>query len=85
MEIEYTSHFKRAYQGLDRLVQKRAEEKELIFRKNPFHSKLKSHKLKGELREFYSFSIDRKNRVVFKFMGHQRVVFLDVGDHDVYR
>ena len=85
MEIEYSSHFKRAYQKLDIAIQKKAKRKVTSFRKDPFGAALETHKLHGKLKEFYSFSIDGKFRVVFKFITGKKVIFLDVGDHDVYR
>ena len=85
MEIEYSSHFKRAYQKLDIAVQKKAERKEALFQKDPFSPVLKTHKLHGKLKEFYSFSVDSKYRIVFKFITGKKVIFLDTGDHDVYR
>lgn len=85
MEIEYSTHFRRAYQRLPREVQRRAERREALFRRDSFHPVLETHKLHGKLREFFSFSIDRKYRIVFKFVGRQGAVFLDVGDHDIYR
>lgn len=85
MEIEYSSHFQRAYQSLDVQIRKKAEKRESVFRKNPFGAVLKTHKLQGKLREFYSFSIDNKFRIVFKLVDRSKAVFLDVGDHDMYR
>lgn len=86
MEIEYSSHFKRAYLKLDIALQRRAEDREALFRKNPFDPRLETHKLLGKLRAFYSFSIDRKNRIVFKFVkSFDGAVFLDIGDHNIYR
>ncbi len=85
MEIEYTSHFKRIYQKLPLAVQKKAEKQETVFRNNPLDQRLDTHKLHGKLKAFYSFSVDRRYRIVFQFLTKERAVFLDVGDHDVYR
>jgi len=85
MEIEYSSHFKRAYQKLNVVIQKKAERKETLFRKDPFSAVLETRKLHGKLKEFYSFSIDNKFRIVFKFITGKKVIFLDVGNHDVYK
>lgn len=85
MEIEYSSHFKRAYQKLDIAIQKKVERKETLFRKDPFSTTLETHKLHGKIKEFYSFSIDSKFRIVFKFITSKKVIFLDVGDHGVYK
>lgn len=86
MDIEYSSHFKRAYAKLSLVLQRKAERAERLFRKNPFDHKLDTHKLKGKLKSFWSFSIDYHNRIAFQFVKAQdKVVFLDVGDHDIYR
>lgn len=85
MEIEYSSHFQDAYWKLDQKTQKHAELKEALFRKNPFDSALKTHKLHGKLKDFYSFSVDYRNRIVFSLTRRGKAVFLDIGDHDVYQ
>ena len=82
-EITYTPHFKRAYQNLDISLQKKAEQREILFRKNPFDSLLKTHKLHGRLKDFYSFSIDRKTRIVFRFVGRAKAVFLDIRAYSI--
>lgn len=84
MEIEYSSHFRRAYKKFNVSLQRKAEKSEELFRKNPFDPRLDTHKLGGKLKHFYSFSIDRKNRIVFTFASPAKVVFLDVGDHSIY-
>lgn len=84
-KIEYSAHFRRAYRDLDVLVQRKAEQKEILFRKNPFDPMLKTHKLHGKLKDFYSFSIDKRTRVVFRFVSRAKAVFLDIGGHDVYQ
>ena len=70
---------------MDVAVQKKAERKTILFRKDHFSATLETHKLHGKLKEFYSFSIDSKFRIVFRFITGKKVIFLDVGDHDVYR
>lgn len=85
MEIEYSSHFVTVYRKLTLELQKLAEKRELIFRKNHFDPRLKTHKLRGRLKGFYSFSINSKTRIVFKLIDHHKAVFLDIGDHDIYK
>lgn len=85
MEIEYSSNFKKAYRKLSIHIQKKAEQKEILFRHNPFSPQLKTHKLHGRLKEFYSLSVDVKCRIVFKLITAHKAVFLDVGDHGVYK
>jgi addiction module RelE/StbE family toxin len=85
MEIVYSSKFAREYKKLSEDIKDLAEQKETIFRQNPFDPKLKTHKLSGRLREFWAFSIDYKYRIVFEFASDDLVYFHAVGTHDVYK
>lgn len=57
----------------------------LIFKENPFDSRLKTHKLKGNLKDYWSFSISHSDRILFRFMDNETVFFIDVGNHSVYK
>ena len=84
MKILYYPQFTKHYQRLSLEVQRKAEKREEIFRKNTFDSRLSTHKLHGKLKDKWSFSIDWKYRILFEF-DNSDVIFLDVGDHDLYR
>lgn len=63
-----------------------------MFRKNPNHPSLKTHKLEGEIKGFHSFSIDYHYRIVFHFEERKEngiinsiAVFDTVGTHEIYR
>ena len=85
MEILYTSQFARQYKKLAKEIKLLAENKEKIFRENPFHSALDTHKLHGRLREFWSFSIGHRYRVIFEFGDKDVIYFHAVGDHEIYQ
>lgn len=86
MRIVYSSKFAREYRKLPDDIKDLAEKQELLFRKNPFDPKLKTHKLKGVLQEFLSFSIGYKYRIIFEFGKNKDVVYFhSVGDHDIYQ
>jgi len=85
MEIRYSSHFAREYRKLPLSVKKSAEKKEQIFRQNIFDKRLKSHKLKGSLKGFWSFSIDNQYRIIFELVSEKEVWFHSVGTHEVYK
>lgn len=86
MEIIYSSKFAREYKKLPIYIKGIAEEQEAIFRKDPFDSKLKTHKLKGKLSGFLSFSIGYKYRIIFEFAKDKKIVYFhSVGDHDIYQ
>lgn len=84
MKILYIEKFKREYKKLPQNIQKIAEEKEKIFRKDPFDAQLKTHKLHGRLKEFWAFAINYKYRVIFDFTDNDIVRFYSVGDHEIY-
>ena len=86
MEIVYSSKFAREYGKLPDSVKDTAERQEKIFRRNPFDPKLKTHKLQGKLRGFFSFSIGYKFRIIFEFSRDKKIVYFhSVGNHDIYQ
>lgn len=84
MKIYYSSKFAREYRKLPLAVKKLAEEKELIFRKDPHDPALKTHKLAGRLKGFWSFSIDYQHRIIFEFAKEELIWFHSVGNHSIY-
>jgi mRNA-degrading endonuclease YafQ of YafQ-DinJ toxin-antitoxin module len=86
MEIIYSSKFAREYKKLPNDIKDIAEEQETLFRKDPFDPMIKTHKLKGKLRGFLSFSIGYKYRIIFEFAKDKNTVYFhSVGDHDIYQ
>ncbi len=84
MKIFYLKKFARQYKKLPVSIKKQAEEKELVFRKNQFDNKLKTHKLHGDLKGYYSFSVNHKVRIIFDFDKNKNIRFYDIGSHDIY-
>lgn len=84
MQIYYSSKFKREYKKLPKPVKVLAEVKEQVFREDPFDTRLDTHKLHGRLREFWSFSVDNRFRIIFEFAKEDVVWFHSVGDHSIY-
>ena len=85
MKIIYSTKFAREYKKLPLKVKKLAEKKEKIFRKDPFEPSLKTHKLTGKLKEYYSFSIDYQYRIIFEFVEKDILWFHSVGTHEIYK
>lgn len=73
MKIYYSSKFEKEYQHLPKKIKLLSEKKEKIFRSNPFSPSLKTHKLKGRLGYFWSFSIDYQYRILFEFAQNNEV------------
>ena len=54
---------------------------------DPLHPRLRTHKLKGDLSNVWSCSIDYSNRVLFEFIEDpeqqkQAILLLNLGSHD---
>lgn len=84
MRVFYLRKFIKQYKKLPLDAKKQAEEKEVIFRKDPYDPSLKTHKLHGELLGFYAFSVSSKLRIIFDFDKNGDVRFYNIGNHDVY-
>ena len=85
MEIVLSSRFQKSFRQLHLRIQKKTVEKIIIFKSNPFDIRLGTHKLHGEKKEEYAFSIDYSYRVSFIFMEDNKVIFTDIGTHDMYK
>lgn len=85
MEVGFSSTFKRAFKkrikgnaALEARFWKKLEQ----FTVDPFEPSLRTHKLSGKLKEFWSFSVDYDERVLFYFTEDEKAVFVDIGSHD---
>ena len=83
-KIYPTTHFIKAYKNLPEKVRTLVQQKELIFMADPFDNRLKTHKLKGKLKDYCSYSVDYQHRIIFRFMDRETVLYLDIGKHDIY-
>jgi len=84
-KIHYAPDFAKAYRRLPVHIQKYIDKKDALFRKNPFHPSLKTHKLRGPLKNLWSFCINRQYRILFEFLGQKTAIFYDVGTHEIYK
>ena len=85
MEIQYLPKFLKQYQKIPLKVKIKAEKQEIIFRKNPFDPRLKTHRLTGNLKEFWAFSIDYQYRIIFQFADENTIWFYSIGTHAIYK
>ena len=84
-KIYPTTHFVKSYKNLPEKIRTLSRQKEGIFLADPFDSQLKTHKLKGRLKHYWSYSVDYQYRVMFRFIDNTTVLYLDIGKHDIYR
>lgn len=83
--IKISPLFEKHYKKLPREIKEKAKKKERIFRNNPFHPNLKTHKLIGKEKEVWAFWISYSYRLKFIFLNNEEVLFLDIGTHDIYK
>ncbi len=82
--IRYGGVFMEDFSGLSKAIQRRAVKAEKLFRNNMFHPSLRLHKLHGHLSNFWSISVDRKFRIIFRYVEKDTVLFIGVGTHAIY-
>lgn len=80
-----TKDFEKSFEKLPPKIQALAVKKIFLFRNNPFNPSLKTHKLKGELKNYHSFSINYQYRVLFEFLSRNKALFYDIGTHEIYK
>lgn len=85
MNIRYKPGFVRQYKKLPQALQEEVKEKVSLFKENHKHPFLKTHKLKGHLKSFWSFSVNYDYRIVFEYEKSDTVAFLVIGNHDIYK
>jgi len=81
-DIFLTDEFKNRYKELPVFIQKKAEKQEKLFRHNYFHPSLHTEKLEPKRKQIWSFRVDKKYRIFFKFEEKDKVIFLTVGPHN---
>lgn len=84
-EIIYKPKFLRRFGKLPEGLKEEVEEALELLKHKSNHKKLKVHKLKGKLSEFYSCSVNYNYRIVFDYENKKTIVCHTVGDHDIYK
>ncbi len=84
-KIKYTPSFIKSLKKLPKSQIKALEKQEKMFSGNIFDKRLKTHKLKGELSNFYALSISYHWRLVFHIEDKDVMVLDAIGTHEVYK
>ncbi len=84
-EIRYKPSFVRQYKKLDEGLKNDVKRTLDLLAQDPKNPHLKTHKLKGQLKGFWSCSVNFSYRIIFEFEKELVITCLAVGDHDVYR
>lgn len=86
MEVSFSDSFKKVFK---KRIKSTEAETEFwlridLFVKDPFDTKLKTHKLSGKLKDLWSFSLGYDLRIVFYFTKDKpkKAVLIDIGRHE---
>ncbi|MBI4975457.1 type II toxin-antitoxin system mRNA interferase toxin, RelE/StbE family [Candidatus Peregrinibacteria bacterium] len=85
VKIFFKPYFLRRYKKLPSDLRVEIREKIELFKENPSHPFLKTHKLSGRMEGLYSFSVNYQYRIVFKYREDGEVSLLTIGTHDIYK
>lgn len=82
--VFYSSSFKKS---VGKYASTKGEIEKAIakFINSPFSPSLKTHKLTGRLKSYWSFSVDYHIRILFEFIDKDSVGFIDIGTHEIYK
>jgi len=82
MNISTTETFDRLFKKLPRAIQKKAVKKADLFQDNPFHPSLRIEKLHPKGHQVWSFRVDIRYRIVFKFLDADHAELRYIGHHN---
>lgn len=85
MKIRLTDTFIKRYKKIPEVIKSKVIEKEGIFLTDPFSPALKTHKLTGKMKDYWSFSVNYQYRIVFRFLSEAEIAFVDIGTHSIYK
>ncbi len=63
-------------------TKKKAEKQVEIFKENSLHPSLNLEKLEPKNKQAWSIRVDKKYRIIFRFLDNNDVLLLTVGPHD---
>ena len=83
---EYKKRLKKFFKRHPDML-KRYAKAVMILETDPFHPSLRLHKLNGNLKEYFSVSINMEYRIVIDFIvKDDEIIPIDIGSHDdVYK
>jgi mRNA-degrading endonuclease YafQ of YafQ-DinJ toxin-antitoxin module len=79
----FERRFKKYIAGLSGAQRDRFKQKMKLLKEDIFAPGLKTHKLKGNLSEYYAISISYSERLVFKILEDGSVYLIEIGPHDI--
>lgn len=84
LTLHVASRFKRSYKKAPSCIQEDFGEKIEKFRTHPFDFALGTHKLHGDLADYFAFCLRDGYRVLFEFEDDNNVLLVNIGSHNDY-
>ena len=85
IDLIFLPIFVKLFNKLESDLQCEVLEKIELFKNPKNHVQLKVHKLHGSMKDRYSFSVNYKYRIIFKYTSKKEIALLAIGDHEIYR
>lgn len=79
----FEKHFNKYKKHLTDTEKERLKKTFGILKEDIFDKRLKTHKLKGNLKDYHAFSISYSDRIVFRILEDGGIYFIEIGGHDV--
>ena len=83
--LHVSTRFKRSFKRMPAHIKDDFAIKIDQFKQHPFSKGLETHKLSGNLEEYYAFYLRNGFRVLFEFMGENEVLLVNIGSHNDYK
>lgn len=80
MTIDYHKDFIKSFKKLSSKIQKKFQERQLLFEKDPFNPVLNNHTLKGEYLGYRSINVSGDIRAIYR-KSPENVLFIAIGSH----
>ncbi len=85
IDIYTTKEYRKSLKKFPKNLLSKLDAKIELFREAPFHPTLKTHKLYGKLKGYYSFSVNYQYRIIFRLFSEEEAAFLKIGTHKIYQ
>ena len=83
--IIYSPRFLKRLHKIPKEIINKTIEKEELFKINPLHPSLRLHALKGKFLGYWSISVNKNYRIIFRRLSNGDILFISVGKHDIYK
>lgn len=81
MKIQYTTKFKKQYKKLPIKIQKKFDDRIILFVEDPTNPVLRVHPLQGSYSGYWSMNISGDLRAVYLKRSDELVIFALIGTH----